>query len=269
VERSFSNKYGPWALVTGSTSGIGEAFAHRLASLGLNLVLVARREEVLAAQAEQLRLEHDVDVRTVRADLSDPAAAAQIDARTRDIEVGLLIPNAGVEHHGFFTDNALERETRLLQLNALAPMQLAHRYGARMSERGRGGILFVSSTGAFGIGPYMAGYVASKSYILKLGETLHYELGDKGVDVTVVCPGATQTPMLDGVGVDVTEVGMKVMSPESVVDCAIEALGTRPLVIPGKMNRFAIWLTTRVLSRRRANDMNYKTVKKLFGLEGS
>lgn len=202
----------------------------------------------------------------IRADLADLGAAEHIAQETRDLDIGLVIPNAGVEHHGFFTDNPLERETRMLQLNALAPLQFAHCYGARLSDRGRGGIVFVSSSGAFGIGPYMAGDVASKSYVLSFGESLHYELKEKGVDVMVLCPGATQTPMLDGVGVDVTEVGMKVMSPDEVVEVAIESLGKRSSVIPGKMNKFAVWLTTRLLSRKRANDMNYKTVKKLFRL---
>ena len=208
--KDLKSHYGPWALITGASSGIGEEFAHQLAAAGLDLILVARRQERLEALAEELGQAYGVATRTVRADLSSTTAVADIADATDDLEVGLLVSNAGSAGGvGSFLkgDDAIEAD--IVQLNAIAPMRLAYHFGNRMRTRGRGGILFTSSTSAFQPTPYLANYAASKAYLLSLGEALNLELKDHSVDVTVLVPGATKTAVVKWFeGVDMSKVRM-------------------------------------------------------------
>ncbi|MEK6249385.1 MAG: SDR family oxidoreductase, partial [Planctomycetales bacterium] len=231
-------KYGPWALVTGASAGIGEEFARQLAAEGFNLVLTARRKHRLIALAKNLESRFNIKTRIVVVDLIEPGALDAIHALTRDIVVGLLINNAGVENHGPFVTQDLVSETKLLQLNIVTPMQLAHHFARQMQQRGRGGILFVSSVGGYGAWPYLANYAASKAYLLTLGESLHYELAKQGVDVTVLSPGLTDTAMADNIGsnVDLSRFPMRTMQPQKVVRKGLKSLGKKPSVIPGIWN---------------------------------
>ena len=255
----FAAKYGPWALVTGASSGIGEEFARQLAADGLNLVLVARRKQRLVQLAKVLTVRHGILTRVVAVDLADPLSLDTVDVATEDLEVGLLVNNAGVENHGAFVGQELDAETTLIQVNVVAPMQLAHRFATKMRQRGRGGVIFVSSAGGYGAWPYLANYAASKAYVLTLGESLYYELAKHGVDVTVLSPGLTDTAMADNIGatVDFTRFPMKTMQPSHVVRTGLKALGRQPSVIPGVWNNFLGFVNKRLLSRRG--------VIKLFG----
>ena len=139
-------KYGPWALITGGTSGIGKAFAEQLAEKGLNLVLVARRQQLLDKISKEISEKHSVEVLGLKADLSDPASIEFVKEATEKLEIGLFIPNAAVENHGEFVDGNMAREMQLVQLNSVTPMQLAHHYGNKMKSRGKGGIIFTTET---------------------------------------------------------------------------------------------------------------------------
>ena len=170
---TFKEKYGPWALVTGASSGIGEEFAHQLAAKGFNLVLAARREQVLDQLARKLDNNHNIRTRTIQIDLSEPDVINVIEGSTRDIEIGLLVNNAGGGFFGTaFLENDLKEEIKVAHLNTIAPTELAHHFGQKMSARGRGGIIFVSSIVAYQGMPYVANYTAAKSYVLVLGESL-------------------------------------------------------------------------------------------------
>ncbi len=251
--KDLKSRYGPWALITGASSGIGEEFAHQLAAAGLDLILVAGRQERLEALAEELGQAHGVATRTVRADLSSTTAVADIADATDDLEVGLLVANAGSAGGvGSFLkgDDAIEAD--IVQLNAIAPMRLAYHFGNRMRTRGRGGILFTSSTSAFQPTPYLANYAASKAYLLSLGEALNLELKDHGVDVTVLVPGATKTEAVKWFeGVDMSKVRMPWMEVQPVVRAALGGLGHRAYVVPGGMNKVMHFLAKRVLSSQR------------------
>ncbi|MBV7331206.1 SDR family NAD(P)-dependent oxidoreductase [Chloroflexi bacterium TSY] len=259
---NFKEKYGPWALITGGTSGIGKAFAEQLAESGLNIVLVARRKPLLDQTAADLERQYGVQVQTIPTDLSDPAAVDTIIEATSDLDVGLLIPNAAVETNGSFIKNDLERENKLLQLNTIAPMQLAHHFGGQMSERGKGGILFVSSMAGYSAGPYLANYAASKAYILTLGESLYYELKKKGVDVSVLSPGLTNTPMAAGTGIDWSKMPMTSMDPESTAAVGLQALGRQPSVVPGKMNNIMAFMGKHIMSRKIGVNMYGRMMEK-------
>lgn len=235
----FKNKYGDYALITGASSGIGAEFAKQLAAKGLNLVLVARRKDRLDKQAVELESLYRIKVKTIELDLLGDKAVETLVNETKDLKIGLLIPNAGMEVHGDFVNNNYEVESKVVQLNALIPMQLAHIYGGKMVQRKKGGIIFVSSTFGHQSVPYFANYSASKAYILSIGQALNYEFKKSGVDVTVLSPGLTKTEMVDGMqDMDFGKMPIVEMKVEPVVKKAINALGKKQATIPGGRNIF-------------------------------
>ncbi len=260
-------KYGPWALITGGTSGIGKALAEQLAESGLNLILVARRKPLLEQVATELKNRFHIHVKTIQADLSDPTAVDTLKTELQDFNIGLFIPNAAVENHGDFVDSSLERENLMMQLNIISPMQLAHHFGQKMAERGKGGILFVSSTLGYSGVPYFANYAASKAYILSLGEGLSYEFKAKGVDVTVLSPGLTDTPMAGNLGMDIHKAPFPVMTPEDTATAGLKALGKRPSVIPGVQNNLMSFMSKHIMTRKANVSMFGSMLKKMLNSE--
>jgi len=231
-------KYGDWALVTGGTTGIGRAIAAELAKEGLNLVLIARNEGRLEEVKVGLEHRHGVSVRVVVADLTEPTAVEQIEDATEDLEIGVLVPNAGVEMSGEFVETDRQANARMVQLNIAAPMLLAHGYGRKMAIRGRGAILFLSSLFGYQGVPYVANYAATKAYILSLGEALNVELGRRKVDVTVLSPGLTDTSMPAGMPVNFARIPMLRQSPVEVARFGLRALGRKTSAVPGFINKF-------------------------------
>ena len=190
---NFVGRFGPWALVTGASSGIGEAFARRLAEFGMNLVLVARREDGLRKLADELQKRHSVSTRAVPVDLSRDDFLPIIEHATDELQIGLLVNNAGIATTGKFLDNDLRSELALLHVNNRAPLILAHHFGRSMRKKGRGGMIFLSSSVAFAGVPTWSNYAASKAHDLLFAEGLAKELRQDGISVLALCPGATQT----------------------------------------------------------------------------
>jgi len=235
------DKYGPWAVVTGATLGIGRAFVEQLAKDGFNIVAVARSEEKLDSVVRHITAHYGIEARAIMSDLSDADAADTLYHATKDLDVGLVIPNAGQQITGAFTEVDLEDHETLVRLNVLAPVAIARRYGNVMAKNRRGGILLVSSLFAYQGIPYVANYAASKAYVLTLGEALSVELKSKGVDVTVLCPGLTKTPMTDTMPVDFRKLPMLSMSPERAAKIGLNALGRKATVVAGFSNKFYAW----------------------------
>lgn len=244
---TFKERYGPWALVTGASSGIGAEFAGQLAAMGLNLILVARRKQRLDDLAQQLEERNKIQVRALRADLSQPDFMSVIRSAIQSIEVGLLVNNAGFGLAGNFLDHPLEKEVALLDVNCRAPLILTHEFGRRMAERGRGGIIFVSSVSGYIATPFEAAYAASKAYELFLAESLSYELKDNGVNVLALCPGVTITEFHDLAGIR----AVAAMPVKPVVALALKELGKKPSVIAGWHNRLLVSLINLVPRRIR------------------
>lgn len=234
-------KYGDWALVTGASAGIGKAIAAELAKEGMNLVIVARNEARLEEVKVGLEHSHGVSVRVVVADLTEPNAVEQIEDATEDLEIGVLVPNAGVEMSGEFVETDRHANARMVQLNIAAPMLLAHGYGRKMAIRGRGAILFLSSLFGYQGIPYVANYAATKAYILSLGEALNVEFGRRKVDVTVLSPGLTDTNMPAGMPVNFERIPMLRQSPAEVASFALLALGRKTSAVPGLLNKFYVF----------------------------
>lgn len=234
-------KYGPWAVITGATAGIGRALTMQVAERNINIAAVARGQARLDALACELRKRFGVTVRSVQADLRDPTAIETIIQATEGLEVGLLIPNAGIEMTGSFLQSDVKENLSLARINALAPMQLAHYYGRHMAARGRGGIMFVSSLFAYQGVPHVAHYAASKAYILSLGEALHVELKPQGVDVLVLSPGLTSTEMTANMAIDFSKLPMIPQTPDQVAKVGLQALGRKATVVSGFMNKMMAW----------------------------
>lgn len=189
----FVDKYGQWAIVAGASDGTGSAFAEEIAARGVNVVLVARRQAALDEVAGRL----DVETRVVPLDLSIDTAADALAAATDDLDVGLFVYNAGADSHNTqVLDTSVERWQALVRRNCSTVLGTSYHYGNRMVERGRGGLVLVTSGAAFAGGSHIAVYAASKAFDPILAEGLWAEWHDRGVDVLSLVLGATDTPAL-------------------------------------------------------------------------
>jgi short-subunit dehydrogenase len=227
-----TQQYGPWAVIAGGSEGVGESFARLLARAGFNLVLVARRVEPLERLAGKLRTQTKVQVRIVPVDLTLPNALDVIRHDTDELDVGLLICNAGAERGAEpFLDRPVEHALRLLDLNAGSQIVLSHHFGARMKDRGRGGIILVGSGGGTAGCANLAVYSGVKAFTQIFGEGLWAELSPIGVDVLVMVLGRTQTPALA-----LTELadspGTPAADPDDMAQLALDNLQNGPVYAP-------------------------------------
>ncbi len=245
-------KYGPWAVVTGASSGMGREFARKLAGVGINLIVAARRLDRLEALAAELTTAHGVEIRTVQADLTELAGIEAVAKAAADVEIGLVVNNAGNASPGAFLKVPVEAQLKTIDLNVSAPLQLAYALGGQMVDQGRGGFIFVGSTSAFTGAPYIANYAATKAYLGSLAEGLRVEWAKHGVDVLVVHPGPTRTEMVEMDGVDLGKVPVAWMEAEAVAHKSLNALGRRSVLVPGAPNKFMRFVTTRLMPRRAA-----------------
>ena len=230
---AWRERYGPWALVTGASDGIGREIALRTAEAGLDLLLVARRAERLEAVAQACRDDHGVEARVVVADCARPDEVARVLAASDAVELGLFVACAGFGTSGPFLGSKLEDELEMLDVNCRAVTAMTHRVGQRFARQGRGGIVLMSSLLAFQGVPNAAHYAATKAYIQVLVEGLRRELSPAGVDVLACAPGpihsgfAARADMKMGLG----------QGPEAVGRGTLAALGRRTTVRPGWLSK--------------------------------
>ena len=231
-------QFGPWALITGASSGIGREFARQIAASGIHLVLVARRETLLKEIGAELTKEFRVEHRVIVADLSEDGSVKLVESATADLDIGLIVSNAGTGNPGRFLSANRDELAALLRLNTLAHLDIACRFCPKLASRKRGGILFLGALGAeIGI-PFMANDAAAKAYVQSFAKALHVELKPLGVHVTVLPPGPTDTPVLAKFGLTPESMPMKPMKVEQCVSEGLKALqGNRSMIIPGRMNR--------------------------------
>lgn len=226
----FVERYGPVALVTGASSGIGKAFAEALAKRGFDLVLAARRLERLEEVARDLAAAHGIRAITLQADLAQPDAADQIAAKTAALDIGLVVSNAGFNMNGDHAGNDAATMTEMLMVNCHAPLQLTRAFIPRLRTRGRGGIILTSSVeGIIGC-PYSGAYSATKALVKALGEALWAELREDGIDVLTLCPGATESESAAKGGYDRSKI-QNVMKAEDVAALTLERIADGPTFI--------------------------------------
>ena len=238
---SFKDTYGPWAIVTGASSGIGVEFARQLAAKGLNLILIARRKDRLDALAEELSGKHQITVKTLEVDLGASDFLEKVREGTDGLEVGLLVNNAGVAVNGPLHKPDLEKQLQMLHVNCTAPMVLAHEFANQMIARQKGGIIFTASVSSFFPVPYVGHYAATKAYGLFLAASLNYELRKDNIHVQAICPGYTESEMTE-------KVRAKKMSAQAVVEESLDKLGRKSVVIAGLKNKLMVWFMTKFFS---------------------
>ena len=261
----FRSRYGPWALVAGGSDGLGAAFADDLAARGLDLVLVARRKEPLEQAAARLRRQHGVQVRAIALDLSDPGFLAALQRRTRGLEIGLLVCNAAAARTAPFLQVDPHDYQPLLDTNCRAPLFLVRWLGGVMAARGRGGIVVMTSMSGFQGSPYVTVYAATKAFLLNLAEGAGSELAPHGVEVLACAAGPIRTPNYlsskeAGKGPKALE-----MEPRAVARAALEGLGRQTLVVPGALNRLALFFMGRLLPRAAAVGLIARSTRAMYG----
>lgn len=200
------------ALVTGASSGIGAELARQIAGDGYNLVITARREGRLRENAQELEEYYGVATTVIPKDLADPDSPQELfeEVQEQGMDVHTLVNNAGYPVYGRFDKTSLEEELDMIQVNLVALTHLTKLFVRPMIERGDGAILNVSSLGAFGPGPRLAVYGATKAYVLSFSEAIAHELADEGIQVTTLCPGSVDTEVYEK-----NEVGQAKLAEES------------------------------------------------------
>jgi uncharacterized protein len=249
-------RFGPWALVTGASSGIGKEFARQIAAAGINVVLVARRDALLAELGRAISQEFGVQYRALAMDLSQEGFIAGLADATHDIDIGLVISNAGTANPGEFLKLDRQLLQATLRLNTTAHLDISHHFGAKLANRRRGGLILVGAMGAENGIPCIANDGAAKAYVHSLGEALHYEFEPLGVYVTVLAAGFTHTEVLEKFGFDPKTMPLKPMSVEQCVSEGLSGLlKNRSRIIPGRLNRIMNALVPASLARKIEADM--------------
>jgi short-subunit dehydrogenase len=250
IAADFLAKYGPWALVTGASSGIGEQFARQLAKQGFNLLLVARRADRLQSLQAELLQQHGAKAEILAEDLADPAAIDRIVDAIGTRDVGLLVSNAGFGLKGAFNQHDRAALESMLNVNARAPLLLIHALLPKLRTRKSAGILLTGSQEGEAAFPWSSAYAGTKNFLHGFGLSLYGELQGTGVDVLVLAPGSTESEAhaLQGISRDAL---FGVMSAQEVARQGLENIGRRPLHIPAWYNRLLVHLL-RALPRRWA-----------------
>lgn len=254
------------AVVTGASSGIGEAFARRLGADGHGLTLVARRRELLDRLAKELRKQHGVEVEVLAADLVDPASLQKVEHHVaRRDDLGILVNNAGIGTATRFAEADIDRIENEIRLNVVALVRLTRAALPGMIARGHGAVINVSSAAAFQPNPFFASYGATKAYVNSFTEAVSDELRGSNVRLLAVCPGPVRTAFGSIAGVDEDRAPQfTFITPEAVVEDALAALERGDDVrVPGRLQR-AIMAATGMLPRRMVRRMSYEVGKRFF-----
>jgi short-subunit dehydrogenase len=244
--QTLRDRYGSWALITGASSGIGAEFSRTLARQGISCVLTARRESRLRTLAAELEGDWHIQTRCVPVDLAQPDGPDRLLDAVKDLEISILVNNAGVGCVGRFDGQETQRVREMIDLNCVAPAVLTSRLLPAMKVRGRGALLFTGSVSGCQPIPLHAVYSATKVFDRYLGEALWVELRDSGVDVLVTEPGSTSDTGFQ------SEAGQRPhegQSPREVVAVAMETLGRQPSVITTWFDWARSEIATRIAPR--------------------
>jgi len=243
---NFKNKYGDWALITGASAGIGEEFAHQLANLGFNLVLVARRQDRLNSLKTLLQGKYKIEIVTAPIDLLSNNYLEELTSLIGDRTINLLINNAGFGYRGEFINGTAENDENMIKLNCIVPTVLTHHFVKPMIANKKGGIIFLASLVAFQATPTTTTYASTKVFNAFIAEGLWYELKKYNIDVLSLNPGGTNTEFQQ---IANSTTGPIPRTAKQVVQTAIKALGKKPSVVDGFYNKI-LAVTGRLISRR-------------------
>lgn len=231
------HKYGPWAIVTGASSGIGRELADQLASAGIHLLITARSGEILRQQAADYSARYHIKSRVVVADAAAPGAEALIINAADGLPVGLLVLAAGFGTSGPLLNSRLETELNMLEVNCAAVLRLLHHYSCVFVQQKRGGIVLMSSIVAFQGVPNAAHYSATKAWVQTLAEGLAPELKSLGVDLLAAAPGPVDSGFARRAGMIMS----MSLQPAAVAAPILRALGRRTTVFPGRLSKLLVF----------------------------
>lgn len=257
---SFTERYGPWALVAGGSEGIGAAFARAAAQRGCHVAIVANTAGPLEATAAELRGEGH-EVRSILADLATVDGIARVTDGVADLDVGLVVWVAADPAIGDFLDVDVDRLLGAVDLNVTGPVRLVRALAPAMAARGHGGVVLLSSLSAIHGSARLATYAATKSFTRTLAEGLWAEFAEHGVDVVAAMPGATDTPAYRRSGATTTS-GLG--DPAEVATATLDRLGRGPTVVPGTANRASALLLQRLLPNRTAVRLFSRVARRLY-----
>ncbi|MDR1787240.1 MAG: SDR family NAD(P)-dependent oxidoreductase [Treponema sp.] len=260
---AFAQKYGPWALVTGASRGLGAEFARQLAERGLNLVLAARSGSQLERLAADLARAYGITARAAVVDLSRADLLNALRPVTDSLEVGLLVNNAGLSTVGPFLAQDADYLLGQLHTNARAALVLTRHYGSLMAARGRGGVIFLASGSALHGTPWSAHYCGTKAYNLMLAEALWAEWRPLGVDVLGFMAGLTRTPGVEANHLKPSRL-VPLGSPERAVRRALKALGRAPSASDGLRNHLG-YAALGLMPRSLATRVLGRSMRVMFG----
>ena len=236
-DSSLRRRFGPTALITGASDGIGRAIAVQLAEQGFDLILVARGRTALRELALDLGVRFGSEVAVIPIDLSAPDAVATVLEETRGAQIGLVVAAAGFGSVGPFLHQDMASEINMVDLNCRSVVELAHGFGSRLAQQGRGGIVLFGSLLGFQGAPLSATYAATKGFVQSFAEGLAPELAAQGVSVLSVAPAQVGTGFAARAGMQMG----KAATPEAVAKGALAALGKRGTVRPGFLAKFLGW----------------------------
>ena len=246
---NFKEKYGPYALVAGGSKGLGAAFAEALAKRGLNLILTAREKEGLEDTANRLRGEYGIEILTYAVDMAEFEKVKSV-IKGLNVPVGLLVYNAAFAPIGLFESTNEEDLSLAAAVNVKAPLLLSKLLSVPMIQNKRGGIVLMSSLAGAQGSPRLASYAATKAFNAVLAEGLWKELKPHGIDVIGCCAGAIITPGYQKA--EKSKAAPGTMTANEVAENTLNALGKRPIVIPGFVNKIARFMLVRLLSKKAA-----------------
>jgi uncharacterized protein len=243
-------------MVTGASEGIGQCFAEELAKAGMNVVLVARRQDRLNALAKALEVKYKILCPVIQADLSNKEQLEGLLQITNKLDIGVLVCNAGFGTAGNFWDAEIETELNMLSVNCTAVIRLVHHFGLKFKSQGAGGVILLSSIVATQGVARSAHYAATKAYVHTLGEGLQQEWLGSGLDLLIVAPGPVETGFAKR---SKMQLG-KTTPPEVVARQSLQALGRQPLIHPGWLSK---WIAAALSTAPRA--LRVKVMSSIMG----
>jgi short-subunit dehydrogenase len=262
---NLKQKYGNTALIAGASEGIGAAYSSRLAAEGMDLVLIARHLQPLEQLADLLRNKYGINIKCISCDLSAINATQLVEDALNGLEISLLVYNAALSYIGPFLKNSAEDHNRAAQLNMITPLNMVRVYGEKMSARGKGAVVLMTSLAGFQGSGYLAVYAATKAFNRILAESLWYEWKKSGVDIIACCAGATATPGYKNSHPEKTGfLTPGVLDPEEVADECLRKLGKKPSFITGRGNRIASYIMQKIMPRKMAINIMGDTTRKMY-----
>jgi short-subunit dehydrogenase len=262
----FKTKYGKTALVAGASEGLGAAWCHEMAAMGMDIVMLARRSAPLEETAQHIRSKYGVEVTTLACDLADPDIIRTIDDMLAGKAIDVLIYNAALSHIGPFMSADIESQIKIATVNMITPMRLLHHYGGAMVGRRKGAVIMMASIAGFQGSGFLAVYASTKAFDRVLAESLWYEWKHKGVDVIACCAGATATPnYLNTKPAKMSLLAPRVQAPEEVVAECMQKLGTVPSFVTGTGNKLATFMM-KLMPRYISVKIMGDTARSMYGI---